>query len=92
MVINKNLLKNSGYKLLKALKICTLSKYESHAKWDIVKYFFFSLFTITEFDKRNTIFFQIKVFGRKIKETMPARYLIKVMRALVLRDWQSLDE
>ena len=42
--------------------------------------------------KETPFFFQIKVFGRKIKETMPARYLIKVMRALVLRDWQSLDE
>ena len=34
--------------------------------------------SFSEFDSRNTILFQIKVFGRNIKETTLARYFIKV--------------
>ena len=33
---------------------------------------------LCEFDIRNMISFQIKVFGRNIKETTPDRYFIKV--------------
>ena len=32
----------------------------------------------SEFDAGNVILFQVKIFGRNIKETMLARYFIKV--------------
>ena len=40
--------------------------------------FFISSANFSKFDAGNVILFQIKVFGRNIKETTLARYLIKV--------------
>ena len=39
---------------------------------------FYQLCNIQQFDAGNVILFQIKVFGRNIKETKLARYLKKV--------------
>ena len=38
----------------------------------------------SKFDRQNVILFEIKVFGRNIKETMLARYFVKVTARPVL--------
>ena len=44
-----------------------------------MKILFVSSFTrSSDFDNRNVILFKIKVFGRNMKETAPAKYFIKV--------------
>ena len=49
---------------------------------------FFSSFTvrISKFAAEKSFLFQIKVVGRKIEETTPATYFIKVTHTLVKRD------
>ena len=56
---------------------------EKEISVNFLKIFFVRSFTISsarfnEFDSRNVILFQIKVFGSNIKETTLARYFIKV--------------
>ena len=56
---------------------------EKEISVNFLEIFFVRSFTISsarfsEFDSRNVILFQIKVFGSNIKETTLARYFIKV--------------
>ena len=78
-----------SYKLLKSLQQAVINRIEKGILVIFLEILLITPFNTSSakfsvFDVQNVILFQIKVFGRNIKETVLVRYFIKVTARLSL--------